>query len=54
MSDFVFTFLPGWTEVLQLMVLGDKWEVYIPWDKAYGEHGRPPTIPPYARSSSYF
>lgn len=31
--------IPGWTEILQLMPVGSKWEVYIPQDKAYGEYG---------------
>jgi hypothetical protein len=30
---------------MQLMVEGDKWEMYIPHDLAYGEHGSPPKIP---------
>ena len=30
---------------MQLMVEGDKWELYIPSDLAYGSRGRPPTIP---------
>jgi FKBP-type peptidyl-prolyl cis-trans isomerase FklB len=29
----------GWTEILQLMHKGDKWEVYIPADLAYGAGG---------------
>merc|ERR1712037_1007492 len=37
--------IKGWTEAMQLMVLGDKWEMYIPYQLAYGESGRPPTIP---------
>lgn len=28
--------IPGWTEVLQLMPVGSKWEVFIPSDLAYG------------------
>ena len=37
--------IPGWTEALQLMKVGSKWEVYIPSDLAYGPQGRP-NIPP--------
>lgn len=33
--------IKGWTEVLQLMPVGSKWEVYIPSELAYGEHGTP-------------
>ena len=29
----------GWTEALQLMVAGDKWELYIPSQLGYGEGG---------------
>jgi hypothetical protein len=38
--------IPGWTEILQLMVEGDKFEAYIPSDLAYGPRGAPPTIGP--------
>lgn len=31
--------IKGWQEVLQLMKEGDKWQVYIPSDLAYGEKG---------------
>lgn len=34
--------IPGWTEVLQLMPQGSKWEVYIPSELAYGEGGQGP------------
>jgi hypothetical protein len=30
---------------MQLMVEGDKWELYIPSDMAYGDRGSPPKIP---------
>lgn len=31
--------IKGWTEVLQLMKEGDKWQVYIPSELAYGVSG---------------
>eukprot|EP01013_Petalomonas_cantuscygni_P036761 TRINITY_DN67461_c0_g1_i1.p1 TRINITY_DN67461_c0_g1~~TRINITY_DN67461_c0_g1_i1.p1 ORF type:complete len:224 (-),score=52.02 TRINITY_DN67461_c0_g1_i1:260-931(-) len=37
--------IKGWTEAMQLMVEGDKWELYIPSELAYGASGSPPTIP---------
>lgn len=40
--------IAGWTEVLQLMPVGSKWEVYIPYDKAYGPNGSGQAIPPFA------
>jgi FKBP-type peptidyl-prolyl cis-trans isomerase len=40
--------ISGWTEALQLMKEGDKWELYIPYDLAYGERGAGAQIPPYA------
>ena len=40
--------IPGWVEALQLMKAGSKWRLYIPSDLAYGEHGAPGAIPPYA------
>lgn len=30
---------------MQLMVEGDKWELYIPSELAYGDRGSPPKIP---------
>jgi FKBP-type peptidyl-prolyl cis-trans isomerase FkpA len=37
--------IAGWTEALQLMPQGSKWELYIPADLAYGPGGNGP-IPP--------
>merc|ERR1719343_1238163 len=31
--------IKGWTEAMQLMVEGDKWEMYIPSELAYGDGG---------------
>lgn len=39
--------IAGWTEALQLMKIGDKWEVYIPWELGYGERGAGADIKPY-------
>ena len=39
--------IPGWTEALQLMPVGSKWKLYIPYQLAYGEQGRS-SIPPYS------
>jgi len=33
--------LPGWTEALQMMKAGDKWEIYLPPNLAYGEFPTP-------------
>jgi len=38
----------GWTEALQLMRAGDKWELAIPPELGYGAYGMPPRIPPDA------
>jgi FKBP-type peptidyl-prolyl cis-trans isomerase len=37
--------IAGWTEGLQLMTEGSKWELYIPSDLAYGPGGTGPTGP---------
>lgn len=31
--------IPGWSEALQMMHVGDKWEIFIPHYLAYGEGG---------------
>jgi len=38
--------IPGWTEALQLMREGARWELYVPADLAYGEKGAGKTIGP--------
>ena len=38
--------IPGWTEALQLMQVGDKWRLFIPADLAYGDRGAGPVIGP--------
>jgi FKBP-type peptidyl-prolyl cis-trans isomerase FklB len=38
--------IPGWVEALQLMKVGDKWQIYIPSKLAYGERGSAPKIGP--------
>jgi FKBP-type peptidyl-prolyl cis-trans isomerase len=37
--------IPGWTEALQLMKVGDKWQLVIPAKLAYGEEGPDPIGP---------
>jgi FKBP-type peptidyl-prolyl cis-trans isomerase FklB len=33
--------IKGWTEALQLMPVGSKWQLFVPSDLAYGDPGRP-------------
>ena len=40
--------IPGWVEALQLMPEGSKWELYNPYNLAYGERGAGQAIPPFA------
>ena len=32
--------IAGWTEALQLMPVGSKWRLYVPYDLAYGSQDR--------------
>jgi FKBP-type peptidyl-prolyl cis-trans isomerase FklB len=40
--------IKGWTEVLQLMSVGEKRRIYVPHDLAYGEQGAGAAIGPYS------
>jgi len=40
--------IKGWTEALQLMPVGSKWELFIPPDLAYGDRGAGADIGPDA------
>lgn len=38
--------IAGWVEALQLMPVGSKWQLYIPSNLAYGDHGAGQSIGP--------
>ena len=38
--------IPGWTEALQLMKVGDKWQIFLPANLAYGDQSPSPKIGP--------
>lgn len=39
--------IKGWTEAMQLMKEGSVWEVYLPYQLAYGTRGAGASIKPY-------
>jgi FKBP-type peptidyl-prolyl cis-trans isomerase FklB len=38
--------IPGWTEALQMMKVGDKWQLFLPPQLAYGDQSPSPKIGP--------
>ena len=37
--------MPGWTQALQMMKEGSKWQLFVPPELAYGEQGAGPIGP---------
>ena len=40
--------IKGWTEALTMMPVGSKWEIYLPYDLAYGSRASGPHIKPFS------
>jgi len=40
--------IPAWTEALQMMKVGSKWQIFVPAKLGYGERGAGPVIGPNA------
>ncbi len=40
--------IQGWVEALQLMPVGSKWKLFVPYNLAYGERGAGQDIKPYS------
>lgn len=45
-------FVRGWTEALQMMPVGSKWELYLPSSLAYGDMGNRMSNPPIEPGSA--
>jgi len=40
--------IKGWTEALTMMPVGSKWQLFIPYELAYGERNAGQLIKPYS------